>query len=186
MLCELLEFDKLFLFSKNLHQNKYQALLQDFAENIDPLVGYEVIVARVRGANDEIIPLEELPTDNQKIVVFDDLVCEKNQNDIINYFIIGRHRNCSVIYLTQTFYKLPKNIQDNCSHFCLFIFLPREKKRIANELEVDPSLLQRATGSLSFTTTNRKNWRKRILTKQYNRLSERQWGTSTLCKKARE
>ena len=79
MLYELLEFDKIYLFSKNLHQNKYQALLQDFAERINPKVGYEVIEA----PGDEIIPLEELPVDNQKIVVFDDLVCESNQNSII-------------------------------------------------------------------------------------------------------
>ena len=29
MLYELLEFDKIYLFSKNLHQNKYQSLLQE-------------------------------------------------------------------------------------------------------------------------------------------------------------
>ena len=75
MLYELLEFDKIYLFSKNLHQNKYQAFLQDFAERINPKVGYEVIEA----PGDEIIPLEELPVDNQKIVVLDDLVCESNQ-----------------------------------------------------------------------------------------------------------
>ena len=43
MLYELLEFDKIYLFLKNLHQNKYQALLQDFAERINPKFGYEVI-----------------------------------------------------------------------------------------------------------------------------------------------
>ena len=42
---ELLEFDKIYLFAKNLHQDKYQALLQDFAERIYPKVGYEVIEA---------------------------------------------------------------------------------------------------------------------------------------------
>ena len=132
MLYELLEYDTIYLFSKNLHQNKYQDLLRDFAEEVNPNrgVGYEVIEAY----GDEIIPLEELPVDNQKIVIFDDLVCEKNQNDIINYFINGRHKNCCVIYLTQTFYKVPKNIRDNCSHFCIFRFLPRENKRIADEI----------------------------------------------------
>ena len=73
MLYELLEYDKIYLFSKNLHQNKYQNLLQEFAEKINPQVGYDVIEAY----GDEIIPLEELPADNQKIVVFDDLVCKK-------------------------------------------------------------------------------------------------------------
>ena len=65
MIYFLLEFDKIYLFSKNLHQNKYQNLLQDFAEQINPKAGYEVIEAH----GDEIIPLEELPADNQKIVV---------------------------------------------------------------------------------------------------------------------
>ena len=103
--------------------------------------GYEVIEA----PGDEIIPLKELPVDNQKIVVFEDLVCESNQNSIINYFINGWHRNCCVIYLTQTFYKVPKNIWDNCSHFCIFRFLPRENKRIADEIGVDHTTLDRAT-----------------------------------------
>jgi len=31
---ELLEYEKIFLFSKNLHQNKYQSLLQYFAEKM--------------------------------------------------------------------------------------------------------------------------------------------------------
>ena len=77
MLYELLEYDKIYLFSKNLHQNKYQDLLQEFAEEVnpDPTVGYEVIGAY----GGEIIPLEELPVNNQKIVVFDDLVCEKTK-----------------------------------------------------------------------------------------------------------
>ena len=75
MLYELLEYDKIYLFSKNLHQNKYQSLLQEFAEKYNPKVGYDIIEAY----GDEIIPLEELRADNQKIVVFDDLVCEKNQ-----------------------------------------------------------------------------------------------------------
>lgn len=55
-------FDKVYLFSKDLHQNKYQALLQDFAANIDPGVGYQTIEA----LGDEILPLEELPIDNKK------------------------------------------------------------------------------------------------------------------------
>ena len=135
MLYELLEF------SKNLHQNKYQALMQDLAERLNPKVGYEVIEA----PGDEIIPLEELPVGNQKVVVFDDLVCESNQKSIINYFINGRHRNCCVIYLTKTFYKVLKNVHDNCSHFCIFRFLPRENKRIADEIGVDHTTIDRAT-----------------------------------------
>ena len=141
MIYSLLMFDKINLFSKNLHQYQYQGFLKDFVERINPKVGYEVIEAY----DDEIIPLEELPADNQKIVVFDDLLCEKNQNSIINYFINGRHKNCCVIYLSQTFYKVPKDIRVNCSHLCIFRLDPKENKRIANEIGVDHNTLDRAT-----------------------------------------
>jgi len=50
----------------------------------------KLVTRFIETPGDEIIPLEELPVDNQKIVVFDDLVCETNQNAIINYFINGR------------------------------------------------------------------------------------------------
>ena len=49
----------------------------------------------------EIKPISEMEDRNQKIVVFDDYVCEKNQGDIINYFIQGRHKMCCVIYLSR-------------------------------------------------------------------------------------
>ena len=141
MIYELLLFDKIYLFAKNLEQDKYQYLLQNFAENINPDVGYEVIEAN----GDEIIPLEELPVYNQKIVVFDDIVCERNQNSIINYFIKGWHRKCCAIYLTQEFYKVLKIIRDNYSHFCILNFHPRENKRIGDELGVDRDILARTT-----------------------------------------
>ena len=167
MLYELLEYDKIYLFSKNLHQNKYQSLLQDFAEKINPQVGYEVIEAH----GDEIIPLEELRVDNQKIVVFDDLVCEKNQNDIINYFINGRHKNCCVIYLSQTFLQgAEKTSVINCSHLCIFRLDPKENKRIANEIGVDHEVLDRATDEkYSFLYYDKpQKLMKKILMKIYN------------------
>ena len=57
----------------------------------------------------------------------------------------GRHFNCSVIYLSQSFLKIPKNIRDTSSHFCVFRFLSKENKRIADDLGVDPSSLDKAT-----------------------------------------
>ena len=72
-------------------------------------------------SNDEIISLDQLNNDNQKIVIFDDFVCEKNQKPRVDYFIGGRHKNCSVIYLSQSYYLTPKDIRLNCSHFIFFI-----------------------------------------------------------------
>ena len=41
---------------------------------------------------------------------------------MIDYFIRGRHKNCSVIYLSQSYYKTPKDIRLNCSHFGIYEF----------------------------------------------------------------
>ena len=88
MLYNLLFYDKIYLFSKNLEQPKYRKLLETF-EPISEEVWYNVI----EESNDEIIPLQSLDNDNQKKVVFDDFVCEKNQKPLIDYFIGGRHKN---------------------------------------------------------------------------------------------
>ena len=65
-------------------------------------VGYDIMTV----SNDKIIPVGEMDyEDNQKLVIFDDYVCEKNQRQIVDYFIQGRHKNCSVIYLSQSFNK---------------------------------------------------------------------------------
>ena len=93
MLYKLLYYDKIYLFSKNLEQPKYRQLLETF-KPISEEVGYDVI----EESNDEIIPLDELDNDKQKIVIFDDFLCEKNQKPLVQYFIGGRHKNCSVIY----------------------------------------------------------------------------------------
>ena len=56
-------------------------------------------------------PLEALDRDSQKIVIFDDFVTEKNHKPIVEHFTGGRHRNCSSIYLSQSYLNTPKPIQ---------------------------------------------------------------------------
>ena len=106
-------------------------------------VGYEILHV----SNDEITPVSEMDyEDNQKLVIFDDYVCDKNQRQLIHCFIQGRHNNCSVIYLSQLLYKTPKDIRLNCSHYCLYE-LPssRESNRISSELRVDKETYKAAT-----------------------------------------
>ena len=72
-------------------------------------------------------------------------VCEKNQNDIINYFIQGRHKNCCVIYLSQSYYKTLKDIRINCSHYIIFESpTKRENEAICNEHRIDKETYKRS------------------------------------------
>ena len=46
--------------------------------------GYDVMTV----SNDKIIPINDLGyEDDQKLVIFDDYVCEKNQRQIVDYVI---------------------------------------------------------------------------------------------------
>ena len=138
----LLYYDEIYLYARNLEQDKYQQLIKKMT-GLSHKMGYEIL----HTSNDEIMPITEMDyEDNQKLVIFDDYVCEKNQKSLIDYFIQGRHKNCSVIYLSQSFYKTPKDIRLNCSHYCLYEFpSAREANRIASELGVDKETYKAAT-----------------------------------------
>ena len=141
MIYNLLYFDKIYLYAKNLEQSKYQNLMVEF-EPWSEEAGYDIIEA----SNDKIIPVKNLNGENQKIAIFDDFVCDKNQKPIENYFIQGRHKNCCAIYLSQSYYKTPKDIRLNCSHFVIYDFpSTNEKSLICRENNVSKQLYEKAT-----------------------------------------
>ena len=141
----LLHCDEIYLYAKNLDQEKYQNLTNKMNE-ISRDVGYDIM----KVSNDKIIPICDMDyEDNQKLVILDDCVCEKNQRQVVDYFIQGRHKNCSVIYLSQSFYKTPRDIRLNCSHYCVFEFpSSRERNMISSELGVDKEKFRKATKEL--------------------------------------
>ena len=159
MLYNLLYYDKIYLFSKNIEQPKYRQLLEIF-EPISEEVGYDVI----EESNSDVIPLETLDSDNQKIVIFDDYACERNQKPIVEYFIGGRHKNCSVIYLSQSYYLTPKDIRINCSHFCIFDSPSNaETARMCREVNVPRNRFESATSepySFAYIDKTKKTIRK--------------------------
>ena len=138
----LLYYDEIHLYAKNLEQEKYQNLINKM-NHMSSQTGYDVMNV----SNDAIIPINNLSyEDNQKNIIFDDYVCERNQREIVDCFIQGRHKNCSVIYLSQSFYKTPRDIRLNCSHYCIYEFpSSRERNMISSELGVEPEKFKNAT-----------------------------------------
>ena len=137
----LLYYDQVHLYAKNLEQEKYKHMMETM-NNISGQVGYDIIHCN----NDEIKPINSLDSDSQKIVIFDDFICEKNQKPLIDYFIQGRHKNCSVIYLSESFYKTPKDIRLNCSHYVVYEFPSNnERNLISRELNVTKNQYEKAT-----------------------------------------
>ena len=143
----LLYYDDIYLYAQNLEQEKYQKLINRMNE-ISRKLNYDIMTV----SNDKIIPVNDLEYDNhQKLVIFDDYVCEKNQREIVDYVIQGMHKNCSVIYLRPSFYKTPRDIRLNCSHYCIYEFpSSRERNMILSELGDDTKKFKKATKKTIF------------------------------------
>jgi hypothetical protein len=63
--------------------------------------------------------LDKMDKKINHLVCFDDLVLAKDQSAIENYYIRARKLNCSVIYLSQSYFKIPKIIRNNCSYMVI-------------------------------------------------------------------
>ena len=65
----LFYYDKVYLYAKNLEQEKYQNLMNLMNEASNEKAGYKIMEV----SNDKIIPINHLNyEDNQKIIIFDD------------------------------------------------------------------------------------------------------------------
>lgn len=143
MIYRLLYYDKIFLYAKNLQQSKYQNLIDVF-KRISKEAGHPVIEA----SNDKIIPLDKMPCDNQKLVIFYGYLNTgtKNEAEICNYFTNSPNKNCSCIYLSQSYHGTDKTIRLNCTRHCIFEFpSSNEQIMICRELGINKSHYQRAT-----------------------------------------
>lgn len=104
-------FCNLYVYSKSLHQSKYV-----FLEKVLEMV--PGVTFNKYNHNSEVLNLAEaLPN---SIIIFDDVACEK-QNNIRDYFAMGRHKNIDCFYINQTYTKIPKQlIRDNTNLIILF------------------------------------------------------------------
>ena len=63
--------------------------------------------------------LDKFDKKENHLVVFDDLVLAKDLTPVENYYIRARKMNCSVIFLSQSYFRIPKIIRNNCSYMVL-------------------------------------------------------------------
>lgn len=106
-----LRFQNVYVYSKTLFQPLYHYL-----ERVLSLVS-TVKYFKYR-ENDEVLSPRDAT--NNSVIIFDDVACE-NQNNIRDYFAMGRHKNIDSFYLNQTYSKVPKQlIRDNANLIILF------------------------------------------------------------------
>jgi KaiC/GvpD/RAD55 family RecA-like ATPase len=63
--------------------------------------------------------LDKIDKEDQTLIVLDDLVLEKNQKQLEEYFIRARKLNCSLIYISQSYYAVPRIIRQNLTYLVI-------------------------------------------------------------------
>lgn len=104
-------FEKIFIVTKNKDEPLYNYL--------EDKLGKEGLT--IKEGITELPDLDALDKEQNNLIVLDDLVNEpsKQQRPVCDYFIRARKKNCSIIYISQSFYAVPKLIRDNISYLII-------------------------------------------------------------------
>ena len=64
-------------------------------------------------------PLDKFDKEFNHLVVWDDLVLAKNLSMVEQYYIRARKLNVSCIFISQSFFRIPKIIRNNCNYMVI-------------------------------------------------------------------
>ena len=134
------DIDKIYLYAKDPYEDKYQFLINK-RESIglkhfnDPkaFIEYSNDMHDVYKNIDDYNPDKE----NKILIVFDDMIADMINNKKLNsivteLFIRGRKLNISLVFITQSYFKVPKDVRLNTTHFFIMkIPNKRELQQIA-------------------------------------------------------
>ena len=134
MILKYLSFDSLFVCAKDLQETSYQEL-KEYYELLQEIPDLESYQTEFYDNLDDMKSVDELDDNSRNLIIFDDCITEKNQELIQDMFIRGRKKNASVVYITQSFYRVPKIIRDNSNYFIFFKLHLKELKRVLKEID---------------------------------------------------
>ena len=130
------------LFSKN--KGTFETITICAKNRDEPLYNYLTVLSKnkipIHEGIEKLPPLDTFDKNENNLVIIDDLVLEKNQNNIIEYYIRCRKLGVSICYLSQSFYSIPKKIRQNCNYFVILkISGIKDLKLILSEFSLDVS-----------------------------------------------
>ena len=146
------------MYAKDLYEARYQYLINkregggiDHFNDPKAFIEYSNDMHDVCKNTDEYNPDKE----NKTVIVFDDMIADmihnKNLDSIVTeLFIRGRKLNISLVFITQSYFKVPKDVRLNTTHFFITkIRNRRELREIATNHSSD-------IGTKDFTNIYRK------------------------------
>ena len=119
------DIDEIYLDAKDPYEPKYQYLI-----NIHEKVGlkrYNDLKAFIEYSNDmqdvyKTIDEYNIHRDCKVLIIFDDMIADMINNKKLNsivteLFIRGRKLNISLVFITQSYFEVPKDVRLNTTHF---------------------------------------------------------------------
>jgi ABC-type dipeptide/oligopeptide/nickel transport system ATPase component len=127
-------FQNIHIIAKSINEPIYKYIEDRFKKiNDNPKTKSKLNVQVLEGMN-SLPDLTSFDEEEQSLVVLDDLVLEKNQKKIEEYYIRCRKLNVSIIYISQSYFAIPKIIRQNVSYMIIKqVSAMRNLKLISNE-----------------------------------------------------
>ena len=134
------DIDNIYLYAKDPYQTKYQYLINkrekvglDHFDDPKAFMEYSDDMQDVYKNIEDYNPIKK----RKVLIVFDDMIADmvntKKLNPIVTeLFISGRKINISIVFITQSYFKVPKDVRLNSTHFFILkIPNKRELQQIA-------------------------------------------------------
>ena len=134
------DIDKIYFYAKDSYEKKYQYLINKREKvGLNHFNGPKAFMEYSNDMQDVYKNIEDYnPIKKRKIlIVFDDMIADMINNNKLNpvvteLFIRGRKLNISIVFITQSYFKVPKDVRLNSTHFFIMkIPNKRELQQIA-------------------------------------------------------
>ena len=134
------DIDKIHLYANDPYEAKYQCLINKREKvELDHFDDHKAFIEYSNDMQDVYKNIEDYnPRKKRKVlIIFDDMIADminnKNLNPIVtDLFIRGRKLNISMVFITQSYFKVPKDVRLNSTHFFIMkISCKRELQQIA-------------------------------------------------------
>ena len=119
------DIDKIYLYANNPYETKYQYLINNREKvGLNHFNDPKAFMEYSNDIQDVYTNIEDYnPIKKRKIlIVFDDMIADMINNNKLNpivtdLFIRGRKLNISIVFITQSYFKVPKDVTLNATHF---------------------------------------------------------------------
>ena len=107
-------FHKIYLYAKKLDESLYQYLIDSWERRSEKL-GMDLI--QYSNNIEDLITVDDVDESVQNLIILDDFCVEKNLDKVSEFFIRSRKSNCSIIFISQSYFAIPSQVRINSDYF---------------------------------------------------------------------